>query len=289
MDPEVFEAHRPLLFSIAYRMLGSAAEAEDVVQDVYLRSRAASDVRAAKAFLVTTVTRLAIDHLRSARRRRETYVGPWLPEPLVGTVEDPVEPVARAESLSLAFLLVLEALTPSERAAFLLRDVFGFGYGEVAAALARSEAAVRQLVHRARRALEARRRGFEVSPAQHRDLLTRFLDACAGGDVDGLAAMLADDAIAYTDGGGETRAARRPVRDRRRVALFLANLAARLPEETAVEVTDVNGRAGAVLRSGGEIVAVLDVDVLDGRVAQVLIVAAPSKLAAVPRSAWRAG
>jgi RNA polymerase sigma-70 factor (ECF subfamily) len=163
MDHDTFEAHRPLLFSVAYRMLGEVAEAEDVVQDVYLRAAGANDVRDPRAFLVAATTRQSIDRLRSARRRRETYVGPWLPEPLVGTVPDAADDAERAESLSLAFLVVLESLTPAERAAFLLREVFGFSYGEVAAAVEKTEDATRQLVHRARRALAARRRRSDVT------------------------------------------------------------------------------------------------------------------------------
>ncbi|HEX2058026.1 MAG TPA: RNA polymerase sigma-70 factor [Actinomycetota bacterium] len=281
MDPEVFEAHRPLLFSVAYRMLGSVAEAEDVVQDVYLRARAAQDVRDAKAFLVTAATRLSIDRLRSARHRRETYVGPWLPEPLVGAVPDASEPVELRESLSLAFLFVLEALTPSERAAFLLREVFSFPYPEVASALGRSEVATRQLVHRARRALDARRPRFAVPKTEQRALLRRFLDACEGGDVDGLAQLLADGAAAYTDGGGEAQAARRPVLGRRRVARFLVKIAARTPAEVKVEIALVNGRPGIVLRAGGDAVAVLDVDASRDGIERVLVVAAPSKLGSV--------
>lgn len=280
MDAAVFEEHRPLLFSLAYRMLGDAGEAEDVVQDVYLRAAGAGDVRDPKAFLVTAVTRKAIDRLRSARRRRETYVGPWLPEPLVGTVADAAEGVERAESLSLAFLVVLESLTPAERAAFLLHDVFGFSYPEVAEALARTEAATRQLAHRARRALEARRRRTQVSPDEHRALLERFVAACAGHDVDGLAALLAREAVVYTDGGGEVQAALRPIEGRDRAARFLAGVTKKAPAGTSAELVPVNGRTGVLVRAGELTLAVIDVAVADGLVDEVFVVAAPSKLRA---------
>lgn len=280
MDHAVFESHRALLFSIAYRMLGSVAEAEDLVQDVYLRAAGASDVRDPKAFLVTATTRLSIDRLRSARRRRETYVGPWLPEPLLGEVDDPAEGAERNESLSLAFLVLLESLTPAERAAFLLRDVFGFGYGEIAPAIDRTEAATRQLVHRARRALEARRPRFPVSAARHRELLGRFLDACAGGDVEGLAALLTEDAVAYTDGGGEAQAARRPVQGALLVARFLTGVARKAPPGTEIEVLPVNGRDGVLLRVDGAAAAVIDLAADGDAIAAVYVVAAPSKLRA---------
>lgn len=284
MDHAVFESHRALLFSIAYRMLGSVAEAEDVVQDVYLRVAGTADIRDPKAFLVTATTRLSIDRLRSARLRRETYVGPWLPEPLLGEVDDPAEGAERKESLSLAFLVLLESLTPAERAAFLLRDVFGFAYGEIAGAIDKTEAATRQLVHRARRALETRRPRFPVSPARHRELLGRFLDACVNGDVGGLAALLTEDAVAYTDGGGEAQAARRPVRSDLLVARFLTGVAKKAPPDTAVEVVAVNGRAGILVRVGGEPTAVIDLAADGDAIAAVYVVAAPSKLRAGVRT-----
>ncbi|HEX2294680.1 MAG TPA: RNA polymerase sigma-70 factor, partial [Actinomycetota bacterium] len=270
----------PLLFSIAYRMLGDVAEAEDVVQDVYLKVAGARDVRDPKAFLVTAATRLSIDRLRSARRRRETYVGPWLPEPLLGTTPDASEVAERAETLSLAFLVLLESLTPVERAAFLLRDAFGFSYAEVASALDRTEVSTRQLVHRARRSLATQRRRAPVPPDEHRRLLDAFVAACSGEDVDRLTALLAEDAIAYTDGGGEAPAARRPIEGRARVARFLAGVAKKAPAGAVAEIVAVNGRAGLFLRTSDGPVAVVDVETAGGLVQAVYVVAAPSKLRA---------
>ncbi|HEV2754496.1 MAG TPA: RNA polymerase sigma-70 factor [Actinomycetota bacterium] len=278
MDVTTFEAHRALLFAVAYRMLGSAAEAEDAVQDAYLRCSDASGVRDARAYLVSTVTRLCIDRLRSARHRRESYVGPWLPEPLVGTVPDAAEHAELRESLSFAFLTVLETLSPPERAAFVLREVFGYPYPEIAEMLERSEAAVRQLVHRAKARVGARRGRFGVSPDKHREVLDAFLDACSDGDVDRLASLLAGDAVVYTDGGGETRAALKPVRGRRAAARFLVNLAQKVPPGTSIEVAVVNGAPGIVLRSGGRVTAVLTLDAPEGPIEAVYVVAAPSKL-----------
>jgi RNA polymerase sigma-70 factor (ECF subfamily) len=284
MEPGTFEEHRALLFSIAYRMLGSVTEAEDVVQDVYLRT-ASAEARDPKAFLVTAATRLSIDRLRSAQRRRETYVGPWLPEPLVGAAPDPAEDAVRDDSLSLAVLLLLESLSPPERAAFLLHDVFAFSYTEVAGALGRTEAAARQLVHRARRALDARRSRYEVSRREHRALLERFLAACSGRDLEGLAALLAEEAVAITDGGGEVQAARRPVHGRRRVARLFVYLAGRLPSSAPSEIVSVNGRDGILLLDEGLPLAILDLAVTGKMIERVHVVVAPSKLSRVrPRA-----
>ena len=282
-DPrlEAFREHRPLLFSIAYRMLGSVADAEDLVQEAYLRWLKAdhSDVRSAKDFLAATVTRLAVDHLRSARVRREVYVGPWLPEPLLGA--DDVDPMAAAEiadSLSTAFLVLLERLTPNQRAAFLLREVFGYDYADVARMLHTSEANCRQLVQRARQGIANGRPRFSRDAAAARHLTRRFLDACTTGDMGDLLAVLADDAVAWADGGGKFAAARRPVIGAERVARFLAAVVLKWRSTGEVTVEAVNGGLGLSHHAGGRLRGVITVDASGGRVGQVFIMVNPDKL-----------
>jgi RNA polymerase sigma-70 factor, ECF subfamily len=283
-DPrlEAFREHRPLLFSIAYRMLGSAADAEDLVQEAYLRWLKANpaDVRSPKDFLAATVTRLAVDHLRSARVRREVYVGPWLPEPLVGVDQrDPIASAELAESLSTAFLVLLERLTPVQRAAFLLREAFGYEYAEIAGMLETSEANCRQLVQRAKQRIANGRPRFTRDAGTAQDLARRFLDACTTGDMDGLLALLADDAIAWADGGGKFAAARRPVLGADHVARFLAAVVRKWRSAGEVRVDPVNGGLGLSLHAGGRLRGVITLDTAAGRVAQVFIVVNPDKLA----------
>src|SRR5215210_1404516 len=243
---DVYASLRPLLFSIAYRLVGSVAEAEDLVQEAFVRfHQREEDVEDPKAFLSTVVTRLAIDHLRSARVRREAYVGPWLPEPLL--TDDSADPAAHAEmadSLSLAFLVLLEQLSPLERAAFLLREVFGYSYQQVAETVGRSQDSCRQLVARARRHLDAERPRYEVSREQHEELTDRFLEACLTGDVDGLAELLADDVVLVTDGGGRVRAVRKPVLGRDKVGRVLITITQpdRRAGVAAIRPVRVNGR-----------------------------------------------
>jgi RNA polymerase sigma-70 factor, ECF subfamily len=277
---------RPLLFSIAYRMVGSVSEAEDIVQEAFLRHhRAVQDdtaVEAPKAFLSTITTRLAIDHLRSARVRRETYVGPWLPEPLLADPEPgPGERAELADSLSMAFLVMLERLSPVERAVFLLREVFAYPYDEIARILERSEDNCRQLLARARRHVDAHRPRFAVSAERQEELTERFLQAAQTGDADALVGMLAADAVAYTDGGGKVRAAPRPIVGREKVARFIAVTAQRGIAELAIEARPVavNGRPGRVLRAAdGAVYAVLVLDVSDDGIHAVHLVANPEKL-----------
>lgn len=282
-DPrlEAFREHRPLLFSIAYRMLGSAADAEDVVQEAYLRWLSAdrTEVRSTKGFLSATVTRLAIDHLRSARVRREVYVGPWLPEPLVGVDgRDPIAAAEMADSLSTAFLVLLERLTPAQRAAFLLREVFGYEYPEVARILETSEANCRQLVQRGKQGIASGRRRFSGDTGAADDLARRFLDACATGDLDRLVALLAEDAVAWSDGGGKFAAARRPVMGAERVARFLAAVVAKWRASGDVRIDAVNGGTGLSFHVGGRLRGVITVDASAGRVGQVFMVVNPDKL-----------
>jgi RNA polymerase sigma-70 factor, ECF subfamily len=285
VDP--FREYRPLLFSIAYRMLGSASDAEDVVQDAYLRWQRVNplDVRSPKDFLSTTVTRLAMDHLRSARARREVYVGPWLPEPLVGIDErDPIANVQIAESLSLAFLVLLERLTPSQRAAFLLREVFDYDYAEIARILETTEANCRQLVQRAKQRIEEGRPRFEPNTAAADDLTRRFLDACTTGDMDGLLALLAHEAVAWADGGGKFSAARHPVTGANRVARFVAGVLGKWRSVGEVVVAPVNGGVGLLHRVGDHLRGVMTVSTSAGRIQSVFIMVNPEKLrGTVPR------
>ena len=223
-DAAAFEEWRSLLFGIAYRMLGSAADAEDVVQDASIRwlRRRDEEVQSVRAYLVTIVTRLCLDQLDSARSKRVTYAGPWLPEPVV---VDETAAAEQADSLSLAFLVLLEELTPLERAAYLLHDVFGYTFDEVAGALGRSAPACRQLGARARKHVEERRQRFDADLRHGRELTDRFLVACATGDLSGLLSMLSDDVVVWTDGGGKVHAAMRPVIGPHRSSRFLVNVA----------------------------------------------------------------
>lgn len=272
-----FAEHRPLVFSIAYRMLGSVAEAEDVVQDSFLRlHRAEAEVEQPRAFLATVATRLAIDRLRSARVRREQYVGQWLPEPLL-TEDDPVE---ADETLSLAFLVVLETLSPVERAVFLLYDVFGFAWDEIAGIVGKSVDNCRQLAVRARRRIEERRPRFDPSRERREELAARFLDAARDGDLDGLLALLADDATAYGDGGGKTPASPVPIAGRERVAHFFVSLGKQAAAMRALlRPVQVNGQPGiAAYAPDGRIFNVIEIDVEDGKVRAIRSVGNPDKL-----------
>jgi RNA polymerase sigma-70 factor, ECF subfamily len=286
-SPETYESLRPLLFSIAYRMVGSVSEAEDIVQEAYLRHHRAvsagdTEVQAPKAWLSAVTTRLAIDHLRSARVRRETYVGPWLPEPLMtDPAPDPSEQAEMSDSLSIAFLAVLESLSPVERAVYLLREVFGYGYDEIARVVDRSEDNCRQLATRARRHIEAHRPRFAVPRERQEELTERFMEAVQTGDDEALVAMLAEDAVAYTDGGGKVRAAPRPIAGREQVARFLVVSARRGAKLTpfSVQNASVNGRPGRVLvGEDGAVVGVLEIDVDGDLIRAVRIVNNPDKL-----------
>lgn len=283
MEPAAFEAHRSRLMAIAYRMLASVSGAEDMVQETWLRWTAADDVDHPSAWLGTVCTRLCLDELRSARVRREQYVGPWLPEPWMA----PPEPGLRGESVGMAFLLLLERLTARQRAAWLLREVFEDSYAHVARVLDTSEANVRQLVRRARTAIEEQRPRFEADPERHAAVLLAFRAAVESGDRSGLERVLARDVTFVGDGGGEVAAARRPVRGHDRVARLLLGLAGKLPEGATAEPVWVNGSMGVLIRLGATPVAVTSFEVGDGRVQRVFNVVNPQKLRgfrpAVPR------
>ena len=265
-------------FGVAYRMLGSVSEAEDIAQEAVLRfTRAEEPIAEPNAWNTTVATRLAISVLRSSRRRRETYIGPWLPEPLVGDASGAVE---LADSLSQAFLVMLERLTPLERAAFLLREVFDYDYPEVARILERNEPAARQLVTRARKHIGAARPRFDADEAERDRLLERFLAAAREGDLAGLESVLAEDAVLYSDGGGKATAARRPIAGAARIARAVAAFTRRERRRgLAGRLARVNGQPGRVLRTpGGEVWSVLSIDVADGRIQTVRIMRNPDKL-----------
>jgi RNA polymerase sigma-70 factor (ECF subfamily) len=281
---KTFEAERDRLFAIAYRMLGSASDAHDVVQDAYLRWRKAGDVDEPRAFLTTVVTRLAIDHLKSARVQREQYVGPWLPEPLVeDTARSPADQLMLAESLSMAFLLVLERLGPVERAVYILREVFDYDYDDVARIVGKTPEHCRQLLHRARaRVVAARDRVAPTPPAEQERLMQQFLATLATGDVERLATLLADDVVAWSDGGGKRSAARKPIRGPERVARLFAGLWRKGVGRATVHLVRVNGTPGLVIYFGARPYTVVAFDVHDGRVAAVRTVLNPEKLRHLP-------
>jgi RNA polymerase sigma-70 factor (ECF subfamily) len=279
---EEFEELRPLLFSVAYRILGSVGEAEDAVQETWLRyDGSAARPTSTKAFLSAAVTRISIDVLRSARVRREQYVGPWFPEPLLSDpYQDPARAVELADSVSMAALLLLERLSPLERAVFVLREVFAFGFDEVAAAVGRSEAACRQLLVRARRHMEAGRPRFAADRQERQELATRFFGALKDGDVVGLRNLLAADAQMLGDGGGKAPQLAKAVMGADNVARVLGTV---FPLMIRVDVTfephEVNGQPGAIFRDrGGKILHTLVLDVLDGRIQTIRAVINPDKL-----------
>jgi RNA polymerase sigma-70 factor, ECF subfamily len=279
---EEFQELRPLLFAIAYRILGSVAEAEDAVQETWLRYESSpTQPTSTKAFLSAVVTRISIDVLRSARVRRETYVGPWFPEPLLtDPYEDPARSAELADSLSMAALLLLERLSPLERAVFVLREVFGFGFPEIAAAVGRSEPACRQLAVRARRHMEAGRPRFEADRREREELAARFFDALRNGDVDQLRELLAADVSMVGDGGGKAPALPKSVIGADNVARVLASIFPVLAQiEASVEERELNGQPGAIIRDrDGNVVGTMMLDVIGGQIQTIRSVANPDKL-----------
>lgn len=283
-----FEAHRGLLFALAYRMFGSVADAEDVLQDAYLRYQAvpSDTIQSPKAFLSTLVTRLCLNQLESARVRHETYVGPWLPEPLrtdrpelAGTVPSPSHRIEMLESISMAFLVLLEQLSPAERAVFLLRKVFDFTYGDIAEMVGKDAAACRQLCSRAAKHIAAHRPRFQSTPDHHRRLLERFMHAVGSGSCEALVELLTDDVTLWADGGGKVRgAATQPIHGHDAVARFVLSSTRFLPDGATPEIAEVNGEPAAILRVGGNPVFVIAIDVREDRIAEIRVLGNPAKL-----------
>jgi RNA polymerase sigma-70 factor (TIGR02957 family) len=274
---------RPLLFSVAYRMLGSVAEAEDVVQEAFLRLQATvpDDLRSPEAYAVTVTTRLAIDALRAARRRRERYVGPWLPEPLVGSQQaDPAWRLEMDETVSTAFLVLLERLSPVQRAVFLLHEAFGYRYPEIAVVVGRTEAACRQAFRRAGQHIRAGQPRFEASSAERDRLAGRFLAAARDGDLPGLEAVLADDVVFYGDGGGKAPAVRKPVRGSVQVGRFILGLSGQASRfGLRLDPVPVNGQPGArVSAPDGALLGVLSLGISDGHIHAIYNQINPGKL-----------
>jgi RNA polymerase sigma-70 factor, ECF subfamily len=290
-DP--FAELRPLLFSIAYRMLGSATEAEDIVQEAFLRyhreTTAGTAVDSSKAYLSAVTTRLCIDHLKSARVRRESYVGTWLPEPLLTDEDsDAARHAETADSLSMGFLVLLESLTPVERAVFLLREVFEFDYDEIATVVGKTEDNCRQIAVRARRQVQAGRPRFEASKARREELARRFFGAVAEGDVEGLVGLLAADVVAYADGGGKATAFPRPVHGRDKVARLLQGPAGRGERlsVSGMRFAEINGQPGALfLDPDGVPVVAVSLDIADELVQTLHAVSNPEKLAHLRQAA----
>ncbi|MFF3414538.1 RNA polymerase sigma-70 factor [Streptomyces sp. NPDC002698] len=285
---DVFEEHRPLLMGVAYRMLARVADAEDVVQEAWLRwsGKDRSDVREPRGYLVRVTTRLAIDRLRQVQSRREAYVGPWLPEPYVTdfgeAVPDSAERAVLADSVSLAVLVVLESLSPLERAVFVLREAFGYPYADIAAVLDRGEPAVRQLAGRARKHVEERRPRYEVDPAERRDLTERFLAAAGEGDLEGLMSLLAPEARLIADSGGRAQAPLRILDTAEKVGRFVVGVTRKGVSGLSLRFLEVNGGLAVLALSGDKPDSVIQLDVADGRVQCVYIVRNPEKLVSIP-------
>jgi len=284
-DIEIFESLRPLLFSIAYRMLGSVMDAEDIVQEAYLQSQRRGDVEIAspRAFLSTIVTRQCINHLNTARFRRETYPGPWLPEPVLNEVEpDTSDRLLLHESLSMAFIMLLEQLTPVERAVFLLHDVFVYDFAEIARIVDRSEANCRQIARRARQHIQAHRPRFDADRQQQQRLTEQFITACTTGDINQLAAALAEDVTFWGDGGGKSAfSAPKPIVGAGNVAAFLIRVLQKVPGTLRTTPLTVNGQPGFIFATEYALGGVLALDIVDQRIRGVRFVANPDKLRAI--------
>jgi RNA polymerase sigma-70 factor (ECF subfamily) len=284
---DLFQTHRPALFAVAYRMLGSATDAEDILQDAWLRFAAArpSDLRSAKAYLTTIVTRLCLDRLKSARATREEYVGPWLPEPVVTSDRPgPERSLAQAESVTLAFMVLLETLSPEERAVFLLREVFDYEYDEIAQMLETTSANCRQLFHRAKGRIAERKPRFREAMDEKRPLVERFVRAFSEGSEAGLTSVLAEDIGFWSDGGGKVLAARRPIFGRDQVVSLLLGFRRTAPavgvplESVTLDIVEVNGEPAMLLRVAGRLDGVYVMAVEEGAITAIRVVRNPDKL-----------
>lgn len=286
---DTFKRYRDLLFSIAYRMLGSAADTEDMLQETFIRwQQTQSEVDSPRAFLVTIISRLCIQQLESARAKREEYVGQWLPEPVfTGHFSDPSATSRMNESLSMAFLLLLEKLNPAERAAFLLHEVFDYEYSEVAQILGRNEANCRQLLRRARQRITDGRPRFETSPAQHEKLLKEFLAASSSGDLAQLVTLLSDDVVLYSDGGGKAKAALNPITGADRVGrFFLGSLHKSVPPNVQIKMEEINGHPSLMYSlPDGRVGCVASFELAQGRINRIYVVTNPDKLRRLGRMA----
>jgi len=285
---ESFETYRSYLFAIAYRMLGSAMDAEDMVQETYLRYQTTppETIRSLKAYLTTILTRLCMDQLHLARRKRELYVGPWLPEPILTATtpeaDGPEKRVETEESISLAFLVLLEQLQPFERAVFLLREVFEYDYAEIATMLGKSEAACRRSFSRAKKHLSEHRPRFPSSPQTHRQLLTGYFQAVKTGEMTTLTNLLSEGVTLWADAGGKIKqAALRPITGRDAVARFSLGTVRFLPEDYRVEMAEVNGQPAVIIRTGGRALLVLTIEVEAEHIQAIRLIANPEKLARV--------
>ncbi len=276
-----FNLHRPLLFSIAYRMLGTVTDAEDMVQETFLRwqQTASETVRSAKTYLTTIITRLCIDHMRSARVQREQYVGTWLPEPMLTQPSDnSIDLMELADSLSIAFLAVLERLSPIERAVFLLRDVFEYDYEEIGQMVGKSPSNCRQILRRAKQHLAAERPRFPVSHQQQEQITTKFFDASTKGDLPGLLTLLAKDVTFWSDGGGKVVATLKPLHGAMKVARFLLAVQGKWLATARSDLTKINGQSGIITRVGGEIHCAIVLEIADGYIQSIYSVRNPDKL-----------
>lgn len=284
---ERFTLLRPLLFTIAYEILGSATESDDVLQESYLRWAAVdlSAIRDTKSYLAQLVTRQSLNALRAGARRREEYVGPWLPEPLLLDESDPSADLVLAESVSMAMLVLLETLTPDERAVFVLREVFGFDYDEIADAVGKPAPTVRQVAHRARAHIQARRKKYgDVDPQRNAQLTAQFLQTAASGDVEALMAMLAPDATWLADSGGKVSAARKPVVGAERVARAITGLIRKAATELQVELVTCNSAPAVLFYLGGQLEGVITLEIVGDKITNFYVMRNPDKLTAVARA-----